>query len=291
MKEVMILITGAAGKTGGAIIRKLMKKGHPIRALVRDARQAERLRGSGVQETFAGDMRDVGTLKKAADGVRAIYHICPNLSEAELSIGQGVIAAARYADVERLVYHSVLHPQTEAMPHHWLKMKVEAALFEAGLAFTILQPAAYMQNVLAGWKEIEEQGVYVIPYAVDTHLGMVDLMDVAEAAAQVLTTSGHEGAIYELAGPEVLTQIEVAAQLSAHLGRPILAKQLPLEKWVQQARDAGLGEYQMDSLLKMFSYYENFGFWGNPRVLSGLIGRPPTNFAAFLRRTKQDMAR
>ena len=61
------------------------------------------------------------------------------------------IRAAQSAGVERFVYHSVLHPQVEIMAHHWQKMRVEEQLFESGLSFTILQPAAYMQNVLAGW--------------------------------------------------------------------------------------------------------------------------------------------
>ena len=287
----MILITGAAGKTGSAILRALVAKGQTVRALVRDAGQAKRLKGWGIEETIAGDMRDVETLKKAARGTRAIYHICPNLSKAEISIGQEIIAAASASGVEHLVYHSVLHPQIEAMPHHWLKMKVEAALFESGVPFTILQPAAYMQNVLAGWQEIVGQGVYRVPYPVETRLGMVDLEDVAEAAAQVLTTSGHEGAIYELAGPEVLTQNEVAALLSSLLGRPVRAEQLSLEDWTRRARGAGLGDYQIDALLKMFVYYDLYGFWGNPRVLTDLLGHAPTDFEAFLQRTIQGAAR
>ncbi len=287
----MILITGAAGKTGRAVIDALAKKGQPIRALVRDAEQAINLAKAGVRESLTGDMREVDTLVAAARGVRAIYHICPNLSEAEISIGQGVIAAARAAGVEHLVYHSVLHPQIEAMPHHWLKMKVEAALFEAGMPYTVLQPAAYMQNVLAGWREIVELGVYKVPYAVETRLGMVDLEDIAEAAVRVLTTSGHEGATYELAGSQVLTQDEVAVLLHHQLGRPVRAEQIPLAKWLQSAIGAGLGEYQIDALLKMFAYYEKYGFWGNPRVLSTLLGRAPSNFETFIRRTIKGPAR
>jgi uncharacterized protein YbjT (DUF2867 family) len=287
----MILITGAAGKTGRAVIRALAKKGQPIRALVRDSGQARRLEKEGVRESLTGDMRDVETLKNAVRAVRAIYHICPNLSEAEIPIGQGVIAAARASGVEHLVYHSVLHPQIEAMPHHWLKMKVEAALFESGVPFTVLQPTAYMQNVLAGWQEIVEFGVYRVPYAVDTRLGMVDLEDIGEAAARVLTTPGHDGAIYELAGSEVLRQDEIAALLGRQLGRPVRAEQTPFEKWVRTAKSAGLGEYQVDALLQMFAYYEKYGFWGNPLVLSTLLGRAPATFETFIQRTIKRPAR
>jgi uncharacterized protein YbjT (DUF2867 family) len=185
------------------------------------------------------------------------------------------------------VYHSVLHPQTEAMPHHWQKLRVEEHLFESGLAYTILQPAAYMQNVLAGWDSILEQGIYSVPYPVQTRLGMVDVEDVAGAAALVLTQAGHAGAIYELAGPEALTQVQVAAILGQALGRAVRAEELALDAWEQRARASGLGDYQVETLVKMFRYYERYGLWGNPNVLRWLLGRPPTPFAAFVERVLQ----
>jgi uncharacterized protein YbjT (DUF2867 family) len=195
-----------------------------------------------------------------------------------------VLHAAQSQGVNRFVYHSVLHPQTEAMPHHWHKLRVEELLFKAGLDFTILQPAAYLQNVLASWPLIMEQGVYRVPYAVTTRLGMVDLRDVAEAAARVLTEPGHSGAVYELAGREVLSQTEVAAILTQCLERPVHAETLPRSAWTEGARKAGLGDYQVTTLLAMFDYYERYGFWGNARVLTGLLGRAPTLFAEFVAR-------
>ncbi|MFQ5610533.1 MAG: SDR family oxidoreductase [Anaerolineae bacterium] len=279
-----ILVTGAAGKTGQAVVRALARREAAVRALVRRPEQAGSLQALGVQEVVVGDMRDPVDLAQAARGVRAIYHICPNMHPDEVAIGQAAMAAARQAGGAHFVYHSVLHPQTETMPHHWQKLRVEERLFESGLPYTILQPAAYMQNVLAGWQQIVEAGRYRLPYAVETRLGMVDLEDVAAAAALVLTQAGHEGAIYELAGPEALTQTEVAAILSRHLGRPIRAETVARQVWEQDARQAGLGDYAVETLLKMFDYYERHGFWGNPNVLHWLLGRPPTTFAAFVRR-------
>lgn len=278
----MILITGAAGKTGRAIIRALVVQGEAVRVLVH--RPVE---GLGVQETIVGDMRSQAVLEQAAQGVRSIYFICPNMTPDELEMGKIATAAARSAGVEHFVYHSVLHPQTEAMPHHWQKLRVEEQLFESGLPFTILQPAAYMQNVLAYWDQITNEGVYAVPYGVDTRLGMVDLEDVAAAAVIVLTQPGHVGAIYELAGTEILTQTEMASILSQKLGRPIQATTLSLDLWQQRAQNAGLDDYQIDTLTKMFRYYHRHGFWGNSRVLSCLLDRSPTSFAEFVERTVQ----
>jgi NAD(P)H dehydrogenase (quinone) len=286
----MILVTGAAGKTGRAVIQALVARGEAVRALAHCPEQIRPVKDLGAQDVVVGDMRLQATMDRATQRTRAIYHICPNVHPDEVAIGQTAITAACSAGVQHFVYHSVLHPQVEAMPHHWLKMRVEEQLFQSGLNYTILQPAAYMQNVLAHWDRIAEQGVYPVPYNLETRLGMVDLEDVAEAAAVVLTEPGHEGATYELAGAEALTQTEVAVILSQQLARPIRAEAVPLETWEKRARESGLGGYQVETLIKMFRYYDRHGFWGNPRVLGWLLGRPPTTFTAFVERVVQENA-
>ncbi len=135
-----IAVTGAAGKTGRAIIRVLVGRGHPVRAVVRRPEQERAVQELGVQEVVIGDLREAMTLLRATHGVRAIYHICPNVSPDEVTIGEAAITAAQATGVERFVYHSVLHPQTEAMPHHWLKLRVEERLLEVDVA--IHDPAA-----------------------------------------------------------------------------------------------------------------------------------------------------
>src|SRR5688500_17619521 len=116
----------------------------------------------------------------------------------EMAISKLVIGQARKVRVEQFVYHSVLHPQTEKMNHHWQKMRVEEMIFESGLPFTILQPAPYMQNLLAGWKYIVEDGVLRVPYSVNSKFSFVDLEDPAEVASIVLTQPNHFSATYEL---------------------------------------------------------------------------------------------
>jgi NAD(P)H dehydrogenase (quinone) len=284
----LILITGAAGKTGQAVVRALVARRTAVRALVHRPDQVGLMKELGALEVVVGDMRVQAAVDQATRGVQAVYHICPNMSPDEIPIGQAAIAAALRGGAERFVYHSVLHPQTEDMPHHWQKLRVEEQLFESGLSYTILQPAAYMQNVLAQWDRVVGAGVYPVPYAVDTRLGMVDVEDVAAAAAIVLTEPGHAGATYELAGAEILSQTEIATILGRKLGHAVHAQPVSLKAWQQRARAAGLGDYQVQTLTSMFCYYERFGFWGNPRVLGWLLGRPPATFAAFVGRTMQE---
>ena len=109
-----------------------------------------------------GDFDDLQALSAAAAGCRAIYHICPNVSRDEFKYACAVAGAAKAQGVERFVFHSVLHPQIEAMPHHWEKMRAEAMLFDAGFELTILQPTAYMQNILASWPSITDSSHFQI---------------------------------------------------------------------------------------------------------------------------------
>lgn len=278
----MILVTGANGKTGRAIITALSKRNIKVRALVRNTDQISAANLKDANEYVAGDLNDPVSMKKAFQGIQSVYFICPNMSPDEYEMGKIAILSARQMGVEHFVYHSVLHPQVEEMPHHWQKLRVEEKLLESRVPFTILQPASYMQNVLGYWKSIIERGIYPVPYSVETRLGMVALEDVAEAAAIVLTRAGHIGAIYELAGPEILSQSEVANQLSQALQRPIRAENVPLEAWEKHARESGLSKYALETLLKMFRYYDQYGLWGNSNTLRCLIDRQPTSFISFL---------
>jgi len=285
----MILVTGAAGKTGRAVLRTLVASGESVRALVHRLDQVPVVETLGVQDVLVGDMCDQATVGQAAQGVRAVYHICPNVSPDEVAIGESLIAAAKSAGVEHFVFHSVLHPQIEAMPHHWRKLRVEECLFESGLATTLLQPTTYMQNVLAHWDQILGQGIYTVPYSVDSRLSMVDLEDVAQVAALVLTQPGHAGATYELVGTESISPAEIATLLGRQLDRPVRAEIEALEEWEDQARAAGLGDDQVASLIKMFRYYDLHGFLGNSRVLECLLERPPNRFADFVKRIVSDV--
>jgi uncharacterized protein YbjT (DUF2867 family) len=233
-------------------------------------------------------MRTRKDIDQAIQGVRAVYHIPPNVSPDEELFGQNLIASARSAGIEHFVFHSVLHPQTEAMPHHWKKLQVEEKLLESGLPFTIIQPAAYMQNILTHWQKIIEDGIYPVPYPTETRLSMVDLHDVAQAAALVLTESGHEDATYELVGTEAMSQNEVAVILSQGLGRPVRAESVTIDLWERGARASGLGDYQVEALLKMFSYYEHYGFSGNSLLLNCLLKRQATSYPAFVERTVRE---
>ncbi|MFC1531734.1 NmrA family NAD(P)-binding protein [Gemmatimonadota bacterium] len=280
--DSVILITGAAGKTGRELVRQLADRGIGVRAMVFRPEQAEEMLALGAREALVGDSLKPADLLRCVDGVRAVYHICPNVHPSEVEIGDATIAAARSGGVDRFVFHSVLYPDVEAMPHHWLKFRVEQKLKESGLAFTILRPCAYMQNGLARIPSLKERGKLEVPYDAGAEFSLVDLGDVATAAAVVLLEPGHEGRTYELCGSESISHHRMAREWGIALGRPVEAVAIDPAEWEMSARSSGLGDYAIDALLKMFLWYDRNGFAGSSTDLESLLSRPPTTFAEFL---------
>lgn len=280
----MILVTGAAGKTGLAVIRALAAKGAGVRGFIHNDDYRAAVLEAGARETLLGDLLNQEDLQLGMKDIKTVYHIPPNVHPRELDIGVIAIQEAARAGVAHFVYHSVLHPQLEDMPHHWLKLRVEEHLIASGLPFTILQPTAYMQNITNQLEKINQEGIYQVPYAVNTRLCLVDLEDVAAVAASVLVDGSHDGAVYQLVGTGLTSQEEIAALLGKLLEKEIQAVQISLEDWQEQVASTGLGSYQISTLVKMFLHYQDHGFSGNPRMLHWLLGRQPTTLEECLKR-------
>lgn len=270
-----VLVTGAGGKTGRAVMQALARHGARPRAFVRDA---GRVAGLDV-EVAVGDQRRADDLVAALDGVDAVYAIAPNVSATEVEMGEAIVAACRRADVARLAFHSVIHPQLTAMPHHTDKGRVEELVIVSGLDWTILQPNAYLQNVGAQVGSLRD-GTYRTPYAVDVGLAMVDLGDVAEVAARTLVDDVGIHATFELSGPDEVTGRQVAAVAAGLLGRPVVAERLSPSTWA--AENAGLPDVARERLLAMFTEYDRHGSPGCAAVLTALLGRPPRGLREVL---------
>lgn len=282
----MILLTGAGGKTGRAMV-KALSKAESVCALVHRQEQIPLLKSLGAEKVTLGDMRDDDAIRFVMQGVRAVYHICPNMSPDEVAIGKLVIGEARKAGVEHFIYHSVLHPQTEKMDHHWQKLHVEEMIFESGLPFTILQPAPYMQNLLVNWKSIIEEGVLRVPYSVSSKSSFVDLEDIAEAAKVLLTEPNHTNATYELAGTPPISHQEVAEIFGRVLKRYVRVEREELNDWRLRAQKSGMNEYAVENLVRMFEYYDRWGLAGNSNVLRWILKREPVSLEMLLRKKSQ----
>lgn len=279
----MILVTGAGGLTGLAVLRALAQRGVAARAFVHRPAAAALARSAGAVQAVVGDLRDRADVRRALADVRQLYHIAPSMSDAEVEIGHVLIDAGRSAGLTHFVFHSVIHAQCDAMGHHRDKRLVELALIESGLPYTLMQPTMYMQNLLPAWDGICSRGVYRLPYSEQARMSLVDVNDVAEAAAEVLAGSGWDGAAFELCSSDRLTRVEMASVIARVLGRPVRAERCPLDEWLAAA--GSRTPFQLGRVAAMFAHYDRFGLpGGNPRVLRMMLGRDPTRFEAFVRR-------
>lgn len=283
----MILITGANGQTGRAIIKALLSKDERIRAFVHTTEQIQEIKSLGEMEVVAGDMMNQNAVDEALIGISTVYHICSAVNPNEVEIGQMVINAAHKARVEHFVYHSVLHSVIQDMPHHQKKLKVEELLVNSGIPYTIIQPAVFMQNILESWESLSGKGIFQQKFFTtqETRMCMVDLEDLAEAVSIILTNPSHTGATYELCGPENLSLSDMIAAMEHHFGLEIKVETPQNEMFAAQLKKLGVGDYQVNTLLKMFQHYNEHGFIGNPNVLTWILGRRPNDFSSFILRT------
>jgi uncharacterized protein YbjT (DUF2867 family) len=162
------------------------------------------------------------------------------------------------------------------MPHHAAKDRAEEALDASGLrSWRVLQPCAYADNLDDQLPAVQHDGVLRSPWGLRTAQSLVDLRDVAEAAAVLLTEDGLDGGTFEAAGPEALTAPRIAQLLGERLGRAVRA---------EDAVPAGEvpTSYAARCRRTMFDHYRAHGFTGSPRVLTDLLGRPPRSFAEHL---------
>lgn len=243
-----VAVTGASGKTGRAVAAAL------------------RARGAEVVPIGRAQWAD---LVGAFRGCDAAYLIAPNLHQDEPGHVTVLLDAARGAGVERVGYHSVTAPYAPAMPHHLGKAVAEDLVRRSGVAWTVLQPCAYTQNLLPQLGS----GVLEVPYDVTRPFGLVDLDDVGEAAATVLLDDAHVGATYELGGPALVSVTHVARAASEVLGREIGARRVPLPGDVHPW------------LAAMFAYYDAHGLPAGPVPLRALLGREPRSVVDTIRRS------
>jgi len=279
-----ILVTGASGKTGSKVVAALAARGAAVRAFIRREEAVADMKALGAKETALGDLYDDDSLKAALTGCQSIVHICPPMNPDETDIACRITDHCLTLGTERLILYSVLHPLMKDVPHHDNKLQGERYLVNSGQTYTILQPSRYMQHLLPIWKKVMETGVHDMPFSADVKFSVADLNDLAEATAIVATEDGHEGATYQLAGPELLSQSDMAATLSELTGTEITAKAKPLDEFEAGARAGGMPEQRLQTMLKMNAHYDAHGLGGNPNVLRWILGRDPTTFKEFVTR-------
>ncbi|GCE09375.1 SDR family oxidoreductase [Dictyobacter aurantiacus] len=243
----MILITGANGLAGSAMIREFARQGHPVKALVRSRAKARVLEAFPTVEIVEGDMQRPETLTNALSGVERVLLISsPNLQMVETQCT--FIDAAKAAGVRHIVKFS---GSTTALDSPFLfsrmHAEIEQYLEHSGLAWTHLRPSQFMTEYLREAPTIVSAGAFFLPLE-DTKLTPVDLEDIAKAAFALLTTTGHEGKTYMMSGPEALSMAEIAEQISLATGSSVRYVSISPEDRNGALLAAGFPAYLVDAL-------------------------------------------
>lgn len=279
-----VLVTGAHGRTGKPVVKALSAKGASVIAFVRDSAQEAEMTALGASGIAVGDMDDPTTIAPAVAGCDVIVHIGPPMHPDEKTMTSHFIQAAKDAGLSKFVYYSVMHPLRREVRHHSLKLDTEELLIESGMPYSIVQPMRYMQHLEPIWKKVMEEGIHAMPFNTEVKFNVVDLLDLAEATANVTLDDGWLYGTYELAGPEALSQTDMARVIQDVTGKSIKAEQVPISKMQEKARATGASEDRVKQMTIMNEHYDAYGFLGNSRILKLILGRAPTSFADYVAR-------
>jgi uncharacterized protein YbjT (DUF2867 family) len=208
----------------------------------------------------------------------------------EVEITESLLEAASRATVGKFVYYSVMHPLRREVRHHRFKLDAEEKVIESGLRYTILQPIRYMQHLDGIWPRVLADRIHAMPFNVDVKFNVVDLSDLADATAKVAVSPDHDFATYELAGPEALSQCDMAEIISEVLGTSVAAEAVAIADMEQRALKAGLSTDRVEQMRIMNEHYDKSGFLGNPNVLNWILGRPLTTFRQYVQRLAKSNA-
>ncbi|CAL9677222.1 NAD(P)H azoreductase [Streptomyces sp. enrichment culture] len=265
----MILVTGATGNIGSALLRELHARGAgPVRALTRDASRAA---FPEEVEAVEGDFAVAQTLKPALDGVRSLF--LPSRTGPDTDI----LTAARRAGVEHVVLVSSITVQTH--PHLGPadeNLTVEGLLKDSGMDWTVLRPTQFASNALMWAGPIRDRAAVRAPYA-DTGLPTIHPADIASVARAALTEPGHRGRTYALTGPERVTARQQVEAIAAELGRDVPF----IEIGRQEARGpmaAVFGEEAADAVLDVTGGDVNDELLAVRDTVSRVTGSPARPF-------------
>ncbi|MFE5283614.1 NmrA/HSCARG family protein [Nocardia sp. NPDC056611] len=250
-----IAVTGATGAQGGATARALLDRGHHVRALTRfpDSPAAEQLRALGA-EIRRADFDDRASLDAAFAGADSLFAVTTPFdtdTTVEVRHGENLVEAAVAAHLGHLVFTSVAHADRETgVPHYESKFAIERRLSASGVPWTVIAPAAFMDNYATGWTldGLREQ-TFSWPMPAEQPLTLISATDIGAFAALALDRRAEfAGRRIDIAADE-LTPAQIAATLAAAIDAPIAHREVPLAYVRSRSTD----------LAAMFEYFSTVG--------------------------------
>jgi uncharacterized protein YbjT (DUF2867 family) len=292
----LILVTGAAGRVGnvgGAVVERLLRRGLPVRALVRrEDERAEALRATGA-EVVVGDLTQAKDIARALEGCRSMYFgMSVSAPYLEATVTAAAVARER-GDLEAFVNMSQLTVSQMSLTNmtdspqqrqHWL---AEQVLNWSGLPVVHVRPTVFLQSpFFSDWaaKSIAIDGTIRLPFGTG-RTSPVDVLDVAEVIATILASpASHIGKVYELTGPRSQDMHGVAAEFSAALGQTVKYVDVPLEQWRERLQSFQLPDHLFGHLLTMAKLHAANRYDRLTHDVERVTGRPATSVRDFVAR-------
>ncbi|HBB6759839.1 TPA: SDR family oxidoreductase [Citrobacter amalonaticus] len=275
----MIAITGATGQLGQHVIENLLKTvpASQIVAIVRNPAKATALSQQGITVRQA-DYSDEAAFTQALQGVDKLLLISSSEVGQRAVQHRNVINAAKAAKVKFIAYTSLLHADRSPLALHVEHVDTEKMLAESGIAYALLRNGWYTENYLASAPAALEHGVF-IGAAGEGKISSATRADYAAAAARVISTDGHAGKVYELAGDESWTLSQLAAELSKQSGKPVVYQNMSEADFAAALKGVGLPAGLAEMLADSDIGASKGGLFDDSHTLSKLIGRPTTSLA------------
>jgi NAD(P)H dehydrogenase (quinone) len=289
MSNETILIIGAAGNNGTATIDALVEKKltkTTIRAAVRSDEKAAQLKQSYPSiETVIIDLEKPATLPAAFKGVDKVFMIPGNVEDREGHAKNAIDAAVQAGSVKQFVFYSVVGAEYEAILFARQFRAGEKYLEQSGLNWTHLRTIFFQDNFF-GWADgVKQGGLY---FGVrDGEFAPLNVADIGEMAANILTTSGHDSIAYNVTGPELLSGVDMAAIFTDVIGKEVAYISPSEEDTLASLLDSGWPEWQARGMLELFEVFAT----NQAAIVSPdgeqLLGRPMTQLNDFIAKNKR----
>jgi len=279
-----IAVTAATGHLGALVVGGLTGRGHQVVAIVRDPAKADRVAALAPAdvEVRIADYEDRAALDAALVGVDRLVFISGSEAGQRVPQHTNVVEAARQAGVQQLVYTSAPHADDTTLvlaPEHRV---TEQLIRASGVPFTVLRNNWYTENYVAQVGPAAESGV-LLGSAGEGRVASATRQDYADAAVAVVTTDGHENAVYELAGDVAWTMPDLAAAISTITGRPVGYRDVSQQEHVATLVAAGLDEGTAGFVAALDHNIAEGTLADASGDLARLIGRPTTPLVDGLR--------
>lgn len=275
-----ILVTGSTGNVGSQVVKQLSSFKGKVRAAVQSKNRAQEIKNTGA-ELVEMNFNNTETVNAAFKGVQKLFLLTP-FAPNMVEISENLVEQARKANVDHIVKQSAFGSNmNQVTTRNRLHQEVEEIIELSGINYTFLRPMPFMQNYLGFADSIRTQGTFSIPVG-DSKTSFVDTRDIAAVAVQALTKSKeHTNKVYNITGPEAISNYEIAEILSNIGKKRITYVDVSDNDARRRMKNSGMQEWAVESLMELFGFQKD----GNASIVSldveRITDRKPISFVQF----------